>query len=128
VTKQAPTELNNSTTTPKNKFTTNSQFASNSNSQFFSKVISDVIVSTQVRKTKPDKRKRIVGNAGQCLTNKEAIDIMERQEQIKRKKLSDKVFDKKMGEENKLKQKQETENNRKLKLVKKQNAQRKECL
>jgi len=40
-----------------------------SNSQFFSKVISDVIASTQARKTKPDKRKRIVGNAGQCLTN-----------------------------------------------------------
>ena len=90
---------------------------------FFSKVISDVIVSTQARKTKPDKRKRIVGNAGQCLTNQEAIDIMEEQEQIKRKKLSDKVFDKKMKEENKLKQKQETENNRKLRLVKKQNAQ-----
>jgi len=31
---------------------------------FFSKVISDVIVSTQARKTKPDERKRIVGNAG----------------------------------------------------------------
>jgi len=47
---------------------------------------------------------------------------MEEQEQIKRKKLSDKVFDKKMREENKQKQKQETENNRKLRLVKKQNA------
>jgi hypothetical protein len=87
-----------------------------------------VIASTQARKTKPDKRKRIVDNVGQCLTNQEAIDIMEEQERIKRKKLSDKVFDKKMMEENKLKQKQETENNRKLRLVKKQNAQRKECL
>jgi len=38
--------------------------------------------------------------------------------------MSDKVFYKKMREENKLKQKQETENNRKLRLVKKQNAQR----
>ena len=47
-------------------------------------------------------RKRIVGNAGQCLTNQEAIDIMEEQERIKRIKLSDKVFDKKMMEENKL--------------------------
>ena len=45
-----------------------------------------------------------------------AIDIMEEHEQIKRKKLSDKVFDKKMREENKLKQKQETENNRKFKV------------
>ncbi len=120
-----------STTTPKNKFTTNSQFASNSelasnsqfasnsNSQFFSKVLGDVIVSTQARKTKPDKRKRIVGNAGQCLTNQEAIDIMEEQEQIKRKKPSNKVFDKKTREENKLKQKQETKNKRKLRLVKK---------
>ncbi len=95
----------------------------------FFKSKSDVIVSTQARKTKPDKRKRIVGNAGQCLTNQEAMeDIMEEQEQSKRKKLSDKVFDKKMREENKLKQKQETENNRKLRLVKKHNAQRKECL
>ncbi len=33
-----------------------------------------------------------------------------------------------MREENKLKQKQETENNRKLRLAKKQNAQRKGCL
>ena len=65
------------------QFASNSQSASNSNSQFFSKVISDVIVSTQARKTQPDKRKRIVGNAGQCLTNQEAIDIMEEQEQIK---------------------------------------------
>ena len=73
--------------------------------QFFSKVISNVIVSTQARRTKPDKRKRIVGNAGQCLTNQEAIDIMEEQEQSKRKKLSAKVFDKKMREENKQKQK-----------------------
>ena len=39
---------------------------------------------------------------------------MEEQEQSKRKKLSDKGFDKKMKEENKQKQKQETENNRKL--------------
>jgi hypothetical protein len=83
---------------------------------------------SEARKTKPVKRKRIAGNAGQCLTNQEAIDIMEEQEQSKRKKLSDKVFDKKMREENKQKQKQETENNRKLRLVKKQNAQRKECL
>jgi len=44
---------------------------------------------------------------------------MEEKEQSKRKKLSDKVFDKKMREENKQKQKQETENNRNLKLVKK---------
>ena len=65
-------------------------------------------------KEKPDKRKRIVGNAGQFLTNQEAKNIMEEQEQIKRKKLSDKVFDKKMKEEYKLKQKQETENNRRL--------------
>jgi len=34
------------------------------------------------------------------LTNQEAIDIMEEQEQSKRKKISDKVFDKKMREEN----------------------------
>jgi hypothetical protein len=68
---------------------------------------------SEARKTKPVKRKRIAGNAGQCLTNQEAIDIMEEQEQSKRKKLSDKVFDKKMREENKQKQKQETENNRK---------------
>ena len=42
--------------------------------------------------------------------------------------MSDKVFDKKMREENKQKQQQETENKRKLWLVKKRNAQRKECL
>jgi len=84
----------------------------------FSKVIGDVIVGTQARKTKPDKRKRVVGNAGQCLTNQEAIDIMEEQEKSKRKKLSDKVFNKKMREENKQEQQQETENNRKFKLVK----------
>ncbi len=95
---------------------------------FFSKEISDVIASTQARKTKPDKRKRIVGNAGQCLTNQEALDIVEEQEKSKRKKLSGKVFNKKMRAENKQKQQQETENNRKLRLVKKQNAQRKECL
>ena len=58
-----------------------------SNSLFFSKEISDV------QALKPDKRKRIVS---QCLTNQEAIDIMEEQEQSKRKKLSDKEFDKKM--------------------------------
>ena len=49
----------------------------------------DVIVSTQARK--PHKRKMIVGHAGPCVTNQEAIDIMEEQEQIKRKKMSDKV-------------------------------------
>jgi hypothetical protein len=65
----------------------------------------------------------IVGHAGPCVTNQETIDIMEEQEQIKRKKMSDKV-----REKNKQKQKQEIENNRKLKLVKKQNAQRKKFL
>jgi len=42
----------------------------------------------------------IVGHACQCVTNQEAIDIMEEQEQIKRKKMSDKV-----REKNKQKQK-----------------------
>jgi hypothetical protein len=55
-------------------------------SEVIEKVISDVIVSTRARKTQPDKRKGIVGNAGQCLTHQEAVDIMEEQEQIKRKK------------------------------------------
>ena len=48
-------------------------------SEVIEKVICDVIVSTQARKTQPDKRKRIVGNAGQCLIYQEAIDIMEEQ-------------------------------------------------
>ena len=43
-------------------------------------------------------------------------------------KLKELIFERRSNKKIKIKQKQETENKRKLRLVKKQNAQRKECL
>jgi hypothetical protein len=78
---------------------------------------------TQPQKSIQEKRKRLVGASGACITSRDAVNFLEADSEAKKRKLNEQAEKKRQREE----KKKEDERLKEWKAVQKQNKSRKVC-